>query len=80
MRRSNCQTAELGLSWSPEPGADFYIVRYGIAPDRLYLNHQVYGQNDLDLAGLNTDADYYVAVDAVNESGVTTGTKVVAVR
>jgi hypothetical protein len=77
-RQANRRLAN--VIWSPEPDADFYIVRYGIRADRLYLSHQVYGQNELDLAGLNTDAGYYVAVDAVNDSGVTTGTKVVAIQ
>ena len=68
------------VTWQPVAGADFYIVRYGIGRDRLYLNHQVHGRNDLDLSGLNTDGDYYVAVDAVNDSGIAMGTQVAPVK
>jgi hypothetical protein len=65
------------VSWNPVPNADFYIVRYGIDPDRLYSNVQVYGQNFYEITGLNVDSRYYFAVDAVNDSGVTMGTQVV---
>lgn len=65
------------VSWNPVPNADFYVVRYGVDPDRLYSNVQVYGQNIYDITGLNVDSSYYFAVDAVNDSGVTVGTQVV---
>jgi hypothetical protein len=64
------------LKWNPVPGADFYIIRYGISPDRLFQNSQVYGQNKFEISGLNTDEKYYFTVDSVNDSGVTRGTEV----
>jgi hypothetical protein len=68
------------VNWSPSAGADFYIVRYGLAPGRLYSNIQVYDKTELDLTGLNTDVGYFVSVDAVNDSGVTMGTRAVPVK
>jgi xylan 1,4-beta-xylosidase len=61
------------LSWNAVPDADFYVVRYGIAPDRLLQNVQVYGQNTYALPGLNTEVNYYFTVDAVNDSGIARG-------
>lgn len=70
----------LKVAWNKSPGADFYIVRYGIKPDRLTLNYQVYDAENATLPGLNTDQDYFVTVDAVNDTGVTKGTKIQPAR
>ena len=77
-RLSNRRLAK--VSWTKTPGADFYIVRYGIHPDRLSHNFQVYDNESVTLPGLNTGSEYFATVDAVNDSGVTKGRKVVAVR
>lgn len=61
------------ISWAPAKGAQFYIVRYGIKPDRLYGNYQVYDGCALDIHALNTGTKYYYTVDAVNEAGITQG-------
>lgn len=63
------------LEWEPTDGAQFYIVRYGIKPDRLYGNYQVYDGHSLDIHALNTETPYYFTVDAVNEAGVTKGVR-----
>lgn len=65
------------IQWTPARGADFYIVRYGLAPDRLFTNYQVYGAGSLDIRSLNTDVEYYFTVDAVNGSGITRGTRII---
>jgi xylan 1,4-beta-xylosidase len=61
------------IYWKPAPGAEFYIVRYGIHPNRLYSNYQVYGTTDLNIYALNAPTDYYFTVDSVNSRGVTKG-------
>ena len=30
------------ITWQPTTGAEFYIVRYGVRPDRLFSNYQIY--------------------------------------
>ena len=42
------------VSWSPVTNTDFYIVRYGIAPDRLFNSYQVYRAADVTINSLNT--------------------------
>lgn len=64
---------QAALSWRPASGADGYIVRYGIAPDRLFSNYQVYNANALHIHTLNTGVAYFFTVDAFNDSGVTPG-------
>lgn len=68
------------VTWDKSPGAEFYIVRYGIRPDRLTLNYQVYDGESVTLPGLNTDQEYFVTVDAINDTAVTKGTTVVPAK
>ncbi len=68
------------VSWSSVKEADFYIIRYGIARDRLFNNYQVYGADHFDINSLNIGVSYYVTVDAVNDVSVTRGSRVVAVK
>ena len=60
------------VSWRPVSGAVGYNVRWGVKPDRLNLCYQVFTDRGttLDLRALNLGVDYYVAVEAFNESGV----------
>ena len=55
------------------PDAQGCNVRYGIAPDKLYHSHLVYGQNEVTLCTLTAGQAVYIAVDAFNENGVTPG-------
>lgn len=52
------------LLWTPVPGADGYVVRYGIEPDKLYNNYMVYGDNKLSIGSLNTASEYYYEITA----------------
>lgn len=69
--RLNPMTAR--LRWEASGGAIGYNIRYGIAPDKLYLSHMVYEQNEVLLTMLNAGQAYYAAVDAFGEGGVTEG-------
>jgi xylan 1,4-beta-xylosidase len=69
------------ISWQPSAGAEFYIVRYGIRPDRLYSNYQIYTGTHLDLHALNADTPaYYATVDAINASGIAAGPPAVPIQ
>jgi len=61
------------LHWKGTPNTEFYIVRYGIKPDRLFGNYQVYNATSLDINSLNAGVKYYFTVDAVNSTGITKG-------
>ena len=78
--RDSSDSRRVHISWKPSAGADFYIIRYGIARDRLWNNYQVYNATQFDVNSLNAGVDYYFTVDAVNDSGNTLGTKVVPTR
>jgi xylan 1,4-beta-xylosidase len=62
------------LRWDLAPGADGYLIRYGVAPGKLYQAHEVRGRREVTLHGLNAGVPYHFTIDAFNESGLTTGT------
>ena len=69
VRRTDRRDAE--LTWKPVDNADGYMVYWGIAPDKLYSSYQVKGsENALTLRCLNTDQEYWFAVEAFNANGI----------
>jgi len=78
--RDNSDSRRVHVSWQPSESAEFYIIRYGTAPDRLWNNYQVYNATQFDINSLNIGANYYFTVDAVNDSGDTLGTKTVPAK
>ena len=64
------------LSCDASAGADGYLVRFGIAPDKLWNHYMVWGGTDLEIRILMKGTPYYYRVDALNGSGVTEGDEV----
>lgn len=60
----------------PVEGALGYNVRWGTAPDRLFLTYQIYAddlaaaQDQLEIRALNVGVDYWFAVEAFSPAGV----------
>lgn len=52
------------LTWQPVEGADGYVVRYGIEPDKLYNSYMVYDAHTLTMYSLNKAPEYYFKVEA----------------
>lgn len=67
------------VSWQPARGADFYIVRFGPRPDRMFENYQVYDGTRLTVPSLNAGVAYSFTVDAVNDSGLTRGVETASI-
>lgn len=61
------------LVWDKAEGADGYIVCYGIAPDKLYNQYQVYGEQ-VEIRTLTKGISYYFRVDSFNAGGMAEGT------
>lgn len=61
------------VSWDRVPDAQGYNVRFGIAPDKLYLSHMVYDAGSVLLTALNKGQSCYICVDSFGEGGVTAG-------
>jgi xylan 1,4-beta-xylosidase len=69
------------VSWQPVRGAVGYNVRWGIKPERLNLTYQVFADRGttLDVRALSAKVGYYVAVEAFNESGVSSLSRILRV-
>jgi hypothetical protein len=52
------------VRWSPVANADGYVVRYGIAPNKLYNNYTVYDADSVVIHSLNKGVQYYFEVEA----------------
>ena len=61
------------VSWDHIPDAQGCNVRYGVAPDKLYMSWLVYGADEVKLTTLIAGQKYYAAVDSFNENGITEG-------
>jgi xylan 1,4-beta-xylosidase len=76
--RDSADPRHATIHWQPTARAEFYVVRLGTNPKELTQNYQIYDQaTSADIRSLNTGVGYYVAVDAVNENGITRATSVV---
>jgi hypothetical protein len=60
------------VTWSPVRGAVGYNVLWGIRPDKLYQTYQVFADRGttLELRALTVGQEYYVALEAFDENGV----------
>lgn len=68
------------ITWAKQPGVQGYNVIWGIAPDKLYSSWMVYDSNTLHLKALTADQTYYFAIEAFNENGIGTRSKVIKVN
>lgn len=71
VKRNEEDPCKVSLAWSEVPHAQGYIVRYGIAEDKLYSNFQVMGETSLEIGSLNKGVTYYFTIDTYNENGIT---------
>ncbi len=70
------------ITWAAVPGAVGYNILWGIAKDKLYQTYQVFADqgNTRELRALTVGQDYYFAIEAFNEIGVSTASEVVYCR
>lgn len=71
VRRHETDGCKAVLTWNEVPHAQGYIVRYGVAKDKLYSNFQVMGDTRLEIGSLNNGVTYYFTIDTYNENGIT---------
>ena len=59
------------INWNAAAGAYGYVVRYGIAPTKLYNCYEIRGgETSVEIRSLNADIDYYYTMDAFNDVGI----------
>ena len=80
-----CDQRNALIAWRADQDATGYNVRWGIRPDRLTLTYQVFADHagtpeaTQALRSLNVGQRYYVAVEAFNETGVSSLSPIVPV-
>lgn len=79
-KRDSLDNCKAKLMWQEVDHADGYIIRFGIAKDKLYNSIQVFGKSFSEITSLNSGVTYYFAVDAYNENGITRGTEMLELK
>ncbi|PKQ46316.1 family 43 glycosylhydrolase [Confluentibacter flavum] len=62
--RNPDDTRDATITWQPVAGADGYVVRYGIEPNKLYNNYMVYNGYSTTIHSLNKSEKYVFEVEA----------------
>lgn len=77
VRQADTRNAD--VSWEAVKGATGYNIVWGIAPDKLFQTYQVWADqpSSLEVRALTVGQTYYFAIEAFNERGVSTLSKVV---
>jgi hypothetical protein len=71
--RNSADERTATMRWQRSARATGYIVRFGIAPGKLYTEYQVGDVSALTMNNLNRGVPYWFAIDAIGPGGVTTG-------
>lgn len=62
--RDKLDRRKASIVWEQVDGAEGYIVRYGVDPNRLFNSYTIYWDNYLNIKSLNVDPEYYFEVEA----------------
>jgi len=68
------------LRWSPVDNAYAYNIYMGTEPDKLYNCIMVYNANEYWLKTMDNEKIYYFTVEAINENGVSSLSKLIKIR
>lgn len=71
IERDTIDRCKARISWPAVKDADGYIVRYGIAKDKLWHHVQVFDDSEWMLSSLNRDTPYYFTIESFNANGIT---------
>ena len=60
------------ITWDSVKNAQGYNLLWGISPDKLYSSYMIYKNKgtNLELRSLNKNQEYYFAIEAFNENGI----------
>lgn len=70
---------DAALSWKAVEGAQGYNIRWGIAPDKLYLSWLIYEENQHFMRNLDRNTPYYFQIEAFNQNGISRTTDIIQV-
>ena len=67
--RGDSERRNAWLKWQAVPEATGYLIRAGVAPDKLYTSIMVHSATDYYHRAMTVDQDYYFQIEAFNENG-----------
>lgn len=80
VKRDSDDSRKALVKWPLDDSATGYVVNYGTVSNKLYTSVMIYGQDSVELTGLNKGVSYYFSIDAFNEVGITKGTKKMKIK
>ena len=68
------------IKWRLVDNAFAYNIHVGVAPDKLYNCIMVHSANEYYFKGMDDRSPYYFTIEAINENGVSSPTKIIKVE
>ena len=68
--RGDSERRNAWMKWQTSDDATGYVIRSGIAPDKMYNSVMVYGRNEYYFRAMDGDRTYWFQIEAFNESGI----------
>lgn len=75
--RDTADKRNVTINWKKHSNVVGYNIRYGTAPNKLYENYQILNTDSLTIHSLDKMQQYFFAIDAFNENGITKGKTIV---
>ena len=73
--RGDSERRNAWLKWHADPAATGYVIRSGVAPDKMYTSVMVYGASEYYYRAMDRDRPYYFQIEAFNEAGISPRTE-----
>jgi hypothetical protein len=68
--RGDSERRNAWLKWQTSDDAIGYVIRFGVAPDKMYGSVMVYGRNEYYFRAMDADRVYFFQIESFNESGI----------
>ncbi len=68
--RGESERRNAWLKWTANDNATGYVIRAGVAPDKLYTSVMVYGACEFYFRYMTANQTYYFQIEAFNENGI----------
>ncbi len=78
--RNATDSRKASVTWTNDGSATGFVINYGTESNKLYTSVMLYGQDSVELTGLNKGVTYYFSIDAFSETGITKGSKIIKVE
>ncbi len=79
--RNSQDPCKAKINWTSNATAKGYVIRFGIASDKLYNSIEIIGnKTQYEINCLNKGQEYYFKIDAYNENGITVGDETIKVE